>query len=190
MCVSDNLPGLYTAAVAGAFGDKYYISMFDTAWHLFSFDVRTRVWHREDAVQAMMFAANNTDLFYINAADKKMYAVNGTSGTAEAAFAWALTTGTFGYEMADQKYVSRFNLRLQMAANADVEVFIQYDSDGVWITQGSKTVTASTIETVMFPVIPRRCDHFKVKISGHGQVKLLSFDRKLEGGADGKWHNS
>ena len=189
VCVSDNLTALYTAAVAGAFGDKYYISMYDTAWHLLSYDVRTRIWHHEDAVQVMMFAANNTDLYYINATDKKLYAINGTSGTAEAAFAWMLTTGAFGYEIADQKFVSRFNLRVQMANAATLVVHIQYDSDGVWLSQGTYTAAAALIDTVMIPVIPRRCDHFRVKLSGSGQVKLLSFDRKLEGGSDGQWHS-
>ena len=190
VCISDNLPGLYTSAAAGAFGDKYYISMYDSAWHLFSYDVRTRIWHREDAVQVMMFAANNSDLFFINAADKKLYAVNGSAGSAEAAFTWMATTGTFGYDISDQKYVSRFNLRLKMAQSATITVSIQYDSNGEWIGQGSYTAPSALTDTVMIPVIPRRCDHFQVKLAGTGQVKLLSFDRKLEGGADGKWHNS
>jgi len=62
-------------------------------------------------------------------------------------------------------------------------MWIQYDSDGVWHEEGE--LQASTLSTVMIPVIPRRCDHCKIKLTGLGHVRIFSIARVLEIGGDG-----
>jgi hypothetical protein len=37
----------------------------------------------------------------------------------------------------------------------------------------------------MIPVIPRRCDHCQLRLSGTGRMKLYSLARVLELGGDG-----
>ena len=40
------------------------------------------------------------------------------------------------------------------------------------------------IGTVMVPIRPRRCDHLQMKITGIGDVQILSIARELEIGSD------
>ena len=58
----------YTAAVAGALGNKYYVSMLDSnnKHHLFVYDTLKGMWHREDETQAVDFCNCRGDLYYID----------------------------------------------------------------------------------------------------------------------------
>lgn len=174
----------YYAAVAGAFGQRYYLSMRDGAgqWHLFVYDLKTGLWCREDDLHALEFAAVDDELFAVDAETGELLALNGTLGTPEEAVTWAAETGIQAYEYPDHKYISRYNIRLQMAENAEATVYLQYDSDGTWHESGH--VEKKGIGTVTLPIRPRRCDHLRFRIAGEGDVKILSIARILEMGSD------
>lgn len=175
----------YTGAVAGAHGSKYYISMKDAAnaWHLFVYDTYRGLWHREDATHALMFAELRSDLVYINAATNALHSVTGASGTLEASVAWYAESGIMGYEYPDRQYLSRFNIRAKLATGAALTMYLEYDSAGGWVEMGSYTGNSLT-DTITIPVIPRRCDHLRLKLSGTGNVKIYSIARILELGSD------
>jgi hypothetical protein len=120
----------------------------------------------------------------LKADTSELAAMNGTKGYAETdGLYWEAEFGTFGYEYEMQKYLSRFNIRLQMSPGAIVHMWIQYDSDGVWHEQGELKAINTT--SIMIPVIPRRCDHCKVKLTGMGHARVFSIARVLEMGGDG-----
>jgi hypothetical protein len=58
----------YSNAVSGALNDKYYISMKDTkgAWHLFVYDSKVDMWHREDNTHVSDFTYLDGTLYYIS----------------------------------------------------------------------------------------------------------------------------
>lgn len=176
---------LYYDGVGGAYGNKYYLSMRDAdgIWSLFVWDAAKGMWHREDELHALGFTSLDDELYCIDADSKQLLALNGTVGTPEPDLPWEAEFGTFGYDYEEQKYLSRFNIRLQMSDGARAQMWIQYDSDGVWHDQGE--MEATTTATVMVPVIPRRCDHCKVKLTGVGHVRIFSIARILEVGGDG-----
>lgn len=68
-------------------------------------------------------------------------------------------------------------------AGALVDLYIQYDSNGIWERKGS--IVCRNTNSFMVPVIPRRCDHCQVKLVGSGDVKVFSIARILEVGSDG-----
>jgi len=176
----------YYEGVGGAYGSKYYLSMRDSddVWGLFVWDGAKGLWHKEDDLHALAFTQVDDELYCINADTGELVAMNGTEGYPETDdLPWAAEFGTFGYEYEMQKYLSRFNIRLQMSPGAIARMWIQYDSDGVWHEQGE--LQASTLSTVMIPVIPRRCDHCKIKLTGLGHVRIFSIARVLEIGGDG-----
>lgn len=83
-------------------------------------------------------------------------------------------------EYPERKYVGRISLRAWMAQDACMELFVEYDSSGVWEYAGRmKLVNAGTAE---FPLRLRRCDHVRVKLEGRGEMKLLSVTRELTEG--------
>lgn len=174
----------YFNATAGSLGDKYYISMSDREgkWHLFVFDTAKGFWHKEDSTQVMCWARCNGELYFINAQTKELMCVGGTEGTLEKEIPWSATTGVMGYSYVDQKYISRFNLRMRLPIGSLADMYIQYDSDGIWHHAGH--MEGIGVKTFMLPVRPRRCDHFQFKIEGTGDVRIYSMAKILETGSD------
>lgn len=175
----------YFDAVGGFIGDKYYVSMRDSAgsWHMFVYDTAKGFWHREDATQAMCFARCNGELYYIDAKSKALMCVGGSAGTAESEVKWSATSGLMGYNYVEQKYISRFNLRMKLPIGSRADMYIQYNSDGIWQHAGHMDGVGT--KTFMLPVRPRRCDHFQLKIEGSGEFRIYSFSKILEAGSDG-----
>ena len=189
--ISDDLGSeKYKNAVAGAYNNKYYVSMQNEAgeYSLFVYDTELSAWSREDNTHALQFIKVGSELLYLDADDGKLYSVNSTDalGTSdyekEGAFEWECETGNYGYSYPNSKYLSRLQLRLKLAENAEAAVFIQYNSDGVWHRKGE--ISGNGIKTHLLPIVPVRCDHMKLKLKGRGDVKILSIARILEVGGD------
>ena len=172
----------YYDAVAGVFGQKYYVSMKDSSdvWHFFCFDVQKGLWMHEDNLHAEMFARVD-DALYVQAQNTVMD-INGTDGTLEDNFEWEAVTGLMYYEYPDRKYVSRYNIRLSMALDAWMDISFEYDSSGIWTHYASIKLPATGTATI--PIRPRRCDHLRMKLRGIGDVKIYSIARILEAGSD------
>ena len=183
----------YSDAVGGGHGSKYYISMKDSGgtWHLFVYDTRLGVWHREDTTHAEAWCSCRDEMYYIDAADKKIRTVLG-SGTAEtAAIPWKAETGTivaltgstkYPDRIADRKYVGRMLIRMALETGSTVHAYIEYDSSGAWEKLWS--MTGKNLRTFSFPVRPHRCDHFRLKLEGTGGAKIYSITKTLERGSD------
>lgn len=183
--VSDALGGeKYYDASAGAIDDKYYVSMKDASgnWHLFVLDTAKGLWHREDATHALGFTRAGNELYYIDYDTNKLMTVNGSVGTSEDTVEWNATTGIIGYTTVEQKYVSRFNIRMKLPTGSKADMFIQYDSDGIWHHCGHMEGVGT--KSFMLPVRPRRCDHFQFRIDGKGDVRVYSLSKIFEAGSD------
>ena len=63
-----------------------------------------------------------------------------------------------------------------------VTVCVQYDSSGIW--EQKRTLTAGTRRTFTIPLIPHRCDHMKLRISGTGSCKIFSISKEIEQGSE------
>ena len=62
---------------------------------------------------------------------------------------------------------------------------IEYDSSGEWETAGQLSNTGTERPRAMeLPLLPRRCDHFRLRISGSGDVRLHALHRYLETGSE------
>lgn len=183
--ISDAFGGLmYSDAVGGALGDKLYMTMKNTAGvsEMFVLDTENGIWSKEDGIKASGFAKKGQDLYYIDADTKKLMSITGQQGSLEDDFEWFAETGNIGYSYPDNKYISRFNIRINLETFATVGVSIQYDSDGVWQLKGR--MTGKGIKTFTLPVPPRRCDHMKIKLEGKGGMTLYSIAKILEIGSD------
>lgn len=178
----------YCNAVAGSHAGRYYVSMMDAdgQWGMYTFDTEKGLWHREDDVHAMQFANVRGDLQYIDADTKQLMSVTGMSGELEDDIMWMAESGIQGYEFPDEKYLGRYNIRVRLGEGARLTMYLEYDSDGIWEDMGTWHGNALT-GTINIPVIPRRCDHLRLKIEGCGDVKIYSIARMLEGGSDRSW---
>ena len=175
----------YCDAVGGRLGRKYYVSMKDIneKWHLFVYDVKRGLWIREDNTMALYFADIDNELYYIDGDSNELKTINGTEGKEEDKFPWKIVFGDIGYEYFQKKYLSRFNIRMSLEEDGWAEIYTEYDSNGIWEKRGTiKGIGMS--RTFTLPIIPRRCDHIRIKIEGSGEFKLYSISKILEIGSD------
>ncbi|MBR3474223.1 MAG: hypothetical protein IKH34_04050 [Oscillospiraceae bacterium] len=177
--------GVYDRASAGAFGEKYYLSMRDAAgaWHLFVYDLAKGLWHREDSLQALGFARCGESLYCIDAAAGKLWDLRGAAGSREDSIDWMAESGILDYRLPERKYLGRCSFTLWLDRGAELAAWIEYDSSGDWIECGRIENAGRGTRTL--PIRPRRCDHLRIRLTGRGAVKLFSVTRTLEVGSDG-----
>ena len=189
--VSDELGEIrYYDAVAGGLGNRYYISMRDASgtYSLFAFDSKNGLWCKEDNTKVLCFCKHLDDLYYIDAKDKMMKSVRGTllydvpEKATEDSFNWFVESGTIGYSSPDNKYVARINLRISLEFGTNVDFYLQYDSSGEW--EHKFNMSGKGTRTFSVPIIPKRCDHFKYKLTGKGGCKIHSITKTTEEGSD------
>lgn len=172
----------YHEAAAGAAGTRYYISMKDkdNNSHLFVYDTLKKIWMHEDNLNVSYFASKNGELYMLSG--NSILSASGSEGEKEGPFSWLLETGNIGYTMPDKKYISRFNLRMNLERGGKLQVYLQYDSDGKWVQKGE--IRGSNLGTFTLPIAPKRCDHMRIRIIGQGELKLYSIAKILEEGSD------
>ena len=179
----------YYKAVAGVFGQRYYISMQDAynAWHFFCFDAGKGLWMHEDELHVECFAQVGDELYAL--VNNGITAINGTDGVLEGSFEWSATTGIMhyvqtvkGYGAQPVRYTSRYQIQLNMSRESEMKMYIEYDSSGLWNYAGD--VHLPTTGTVTIPLRPRRCDHLRLMFVGRGDVRIYSIARILERGSD------
>ena len=175
---------VYSKAVAGQIGNKYYVSMCDVegAYHLFVYDSLKRMWHREDSTEAMDFCNCRGDLYYIDHADDLIKAVRGTGVKETKPINWEAVTGVIGTDSPDKKYISRLDVRMLLEVGARVNFYIEYDSSGEW--EFLFAMTGVNLKSFPVPIRPRRCDHLRMKIIGMGDAKVYSICKTIEQGSD------
>ena len=167
-------------AAAGQAGGRYYLSARgqDGQWDLYVLDTERGVWHRQDDSHVLSFGELNGEMYALMSSGR-LYALNGTEGEMEPGeVTWYAETAAMGYEYPDHKYLSRFLLRMRLGAKAECRVYLQYDSDGLWRHKGTIR-GADRVKTYLLPVIPRRCEHVKVRFEGHGDMRLYGMAREL-----------
>ncbi len=177
----------YREAVGGTDGVKYYISMKDAdgVYQLFVYDTSRNMWHREDATEVVGFAWDK-ELYMLDAAGHVW--LWGSARTVpegaeqEAPLHSMAEFGDFVDSDPNVKGIGKIQIRIQLDAAAEVKILIQYDSDGVW--QEVKTLKATVKRSFYLPVIPRRCDHMRLRLEGVGQWKLYSLVREAYSGSE------
>lgn len=169
-------------AAAGAKGSKYYIRMEETpksgpTGHLFVFDTKTGMWHREDREKAEQFCTIGESLYYLSDNKIKMMGEFGDEGM----IPWMVESGIIGVESPDMKKLKRLDIRMQLAPETVAEVYADYDSEDNW--HKICKIVGKKLNTVTVPVRPRRCDHLRIKIKGTGDMKIYSITWKTQAGS-------
>ena len=176
-------------AVGGSNGLKYYVSMqdYEGCWHLFVFDTQEGMWHREDATQAMGFAAWNGNLYFLNAAGEIWISGNITESpegtTEEERVEWFAEFADFTETNPNRKGVSKIQIRFELDEGASMQVWIQFDSDGIW-QKVSSGLEEGRKRSCYLPIIPRRGDHYRLKLTGTGGCRIYSMVREYYSGSE------
>lgn len=171
----------YRNAVGGSDGVKYYVSMedMDGTFSLFVFDTRLSQWHKEDSLEAVGFAWN-TELYFLSA-DGKLW-MNGNAREApedavkEGPVESMAEFGDFVEGNPNKKGTGKLQIRIELDAGASVKIEMEFDSDGVW--RPVDTLETTVKRSFYLPIIPRRSDHFKIRLTGTGGWRMYSLVRE------------
>lgn len=181
----------YTDASAGAMNGKYYISMRDPEGlaHLFVFDEARQLWHKEDNAAAIDFAALGGELYYIDERDNCLYSVGGSIGDygdskakPEDKVEWMIQSGDIGLDSPDAKYISRLQLRMNVEERSLVCVDVQYDDEEGW--REMYRINPAVKRSYSIPIVPKRCDHMRIRLHGYGRCVIYTLTRNVEQGGD------
>ncbi len=94
-------------------------------------------------------------------------------------------TGPIGYERIYRKYVNKLLIRALISPTARLDVDIQYDSEDEWrhaVTLHGSGKTKFCNECIR----PVRCDSFRLRYSGIGEVKIVNTDIIYSSGSEYK----
>lgn len=171
-------------AVCEGIGTKLYVSMQgEQAAHsgLYAYDTERDMWHMEDNTEARFFTVDpQRGLCFVNEAGKLMRVQGGGLEAAEESIDFFAETGVIGYSTPDSKYVSRLALRVSVPHDAQLHLYLEYDSSGVWEYKGS--IEGNGLQTFTVPVVPQMCDHFRIRLAGKGECRIYGFSKVLEEG--------
>lgn len=176
----------YKNGVAGKQGYNYYLSVEaqDGTHSLFNLDTTKGVWNREDDTQLAQ-AADRGDVLYMLTADGRLLTPGALAeldtGELEEDFTWEIISGAIGYQRAEQEYLLRLIPRIKLEPGGSAVMHVMYDDNGDWQRVGC--IENYSTHSVTIPVKTRRCDHFRIKLSGIGGATLYTIVREIEKGS-------
>lgn len=176
----------YYNAIACGFRDKLYISMcteennLDTS-ELYIYDINCGTWYKESGINASVMLPTKDDVYYLS--DFVLKSLFGTGEITEDEVEWFVESGILGIYTSNKKYITKMNVRLWQAINSKVRFLIKYDSDKNW-KEIKTSVGRNQIVSICLPILPRRFDHFKIRIEGMGDAKIYSISKTIEEGSD------
>ena len=179
----------FSHGVAGSDGLKYYVSMCAGAndWRLYVYDTQKGMWHKEDETRATHFARMDGMLYCLNAEGEILLLGNVTDppegAVREENMTWIAEFADFSDMDPNKKGLSKLQLRLRLDPGASASVYIQFDSDGIW-NQVGRVMDEGTKRSYYLPIIPRRTDHYRLKIEGVGGCTVHSLVRESYSGSE------
>lgn len=180
---------------AGGFKNKYYayceVATNDkTVYTTYVYDIERSLWHIEENNSEKGFVSmcsTSRGLLALEVEkneDIDIMRVINISGMVldrsyeENDFLWSATTGDLLTDLPDNKYFTKLQLRLWVDDNSWLGIDIKYDNDE-WEKIGDN-ITATNKGSIVFPIIPRRCDHLALRFNGKGNAKIFSITETIE----------
>lgn len=180
--ISDNFGYDYTMKCYSscALGGTYYIGYFAKGKnYIAEFDSKCGIWHKTEYPSPVL--SLNAQHSNVIATIGYRYYVLGSGN--ECRNTWNAESGANGLSYPDGKYISKIKIRSDIDTDAYADVYIQYDGDGEWLLQGRMCGSPrGGIQTFVINNIPRRCDTYRLKISGSRKCIILSIAYDFEQG--------
>lgn len=175
-------------AVGGSDGLKYYVSMQDEtgSWGLYVYDTQKGLWHKEDEIHVTHFTAYGGGLYMLSQEGDVWLPGGGEApadSEAEETVEWLAWFADFTEEEPGKKGIGKLQLRLELEEGASVEVWLMFDSDGQWHRAGG-IVGEGAKRSYYLPIIPRRSDHYTLKLTGTGGCRVHSLTREYYYGSE------
>lgn len=173
----------YHNVIGCGYSGKYYAKMVDSSdkSSLMVYDSRRNIWHKENDEDIISLCPVDDNVYYItNSRDLKSFF--GAPSAGSPLVKWYFESGMYGLSEIDSKYVTRLNLRLALGRGAHMIVSICYNNSDKW--HRLCHVVRKDINPFTLPIKPFRCDHFRLRFEGEGDVMIFSISKTTEQGSD------
>ena len=183
--VSGKLRRVLSEGIAGTDGKRYFLSADDgDGRKLYVWDTECRVWTSEDLADVPLGVANvGEDLLYMSS-EGVMTTLSKPYESYDIELKPKLATiefADFYEESTASKDLGRIIIRASVAPEYDsLNIFVQYDSDGIWHKAGSIYNQDNRKKVTEFGFFPRRCDHYRIKLECEGKFTLYSVARQVK----------
>ena len=101
----------------------------------------------------------------------------------EADFTWFAEFADFTDDSPDKKSVVRLQIRLELDEGASCKALIRYDSVGDW-EQAGAVMETDVKRSRILPLIPRRADHYRLRLEGKGGGRVYAITRSYDPGSE------
>lgn len=177
------------------FKGKYYCSAYDRIekkYTLYTYDTSTGLWCAEELNTGNGFyelMRTSRDVYGIKSDDSGTSLVSLCSGGEfsmdnryETSFDWRVESGDMTLGYANNKYISKIQIRAEGEAGTEIHVKIIADR------KENKSVEfefyPDTLDSYSYSPKPIRCDNFRVLLSGTGQAKIYSITLTVSEGSE------
>ena len=178
--VGDALKNLeFVDGVASHYDGKYYASLqAGDSWGLFVYDLKRTIWTKEDALHLVDMVYGDGELYCV---DEKgnLFTV---TGKRQEAISWYLESGDLLEGTIDNKHIRKLRFHIRMQQGTEVSVLMQYDDDPEW--HRVSTFQSKTYRTHVVPIIPRRCQKYRYRLEGCGDMQLIAISKVIGLGSD------
>lgn len=182
---------MYYDAVGGSCQNKYYLVMGNEygSRRMFVYDVQYGIWEKEGTLaiegftktlEGQLYAITKEDVYGLGTKNNAVY--TGENTLDEEWVKWYGESGEMGFESPDKKYVSRITIRAYVPTRSEITVEISNDDrpyDVVGTIRGNDDIRSQTLAFA-----PLRCDHFKIRFSGHGECAVYTMAVTTELGSE------
>lgn len=183
----------YYDGMAGALGNKYFLQVTNELNKVFIYvyDSQYGIWTKESQFNeyrksglitnnsaiaftytpdGKLFAMTNHAVLGIGQKDDALYEAKVKGG--EDFVKWYAETGDIGFEYPDYKYMSKVTVRVFLPYIAELQMEVSYD-DRPFEYVGKLRGNNNTM-TQILSLYPNRCDHFRLRFSGHGAARIYN----------------
>ena len=177
--VSDNIEDELTEAVSTQEDGYYYLSCkMDGVQTLLCYDPRLRIWDKEDDTEFLYACYGEGKGYYISSANTLCT----VTGDDTEVIDWMLESGDIKEGSITEKYVGKLLFNFWLAKDTVATIYISCDGSPMWVRKGS--ITSDKDTTYQIPITPQRCNKYRYRIKFHGDGKLISSARYVEGGTE------
>lgn len=184
---------VYTNAIAGTDGSKYYVNMKTTSGReQLVFDLDKALWHKENDMDPLMYVYLTNDtyneegknqLLYLRSSDRKICSVSPYVPFEDEAdgIEWMAELGPFDEYLENKKIYSKIKMRLKLDEGAELSISIKFDT-GEW--RVIRHIYQHDERTAYVPISPQRCDKFLLRLEGKGNCVVESVIREYRERSD------
>lgn len=175
----------YGSCLAGANKDKYYIQMTKgTSHRILVYDISKGMWCEDDSTEYYLFSTWGNILVAVLGKLLHFFDTQDVLTVTDEDYStikWSFETDKIDYYTLDAKYIQRVVVKAYMDLKARARVYIAYDDDPY-----KELFEMRSGGTKIYPlsIIPRRCDRFRLKIEGTGNVTIHQITKTYETGSD------